>query len=872
MEAYRLPSGVTVQVDGRLDEDVWERAPSYADWVQKEPSEGSPAVNDSRVWLLYDESALYVGVINYDADPASIARNMARRDAAYAGRSDYFEVLIDPNSDHLTAYRLRVTAGGVQTDRYLYEDDKEDPAWDAVYESRVAVDERGWTAEFRIPLSQLRYETADTAQTWGIQFGRRRAADNELTRFTLESKLRPGRVSQFGRVTGLLLTASPRRLEALPYMVSQVHRGPTEAGNPFFDGSDSAARFGMDVSYGLGTAFTLDATLNPDFGQVEADPAVVNLTAFETFFPERRPFFVEDARVFDYSLGSGTNALFYSRRIGRSPHGGDAGGADFQDIPAATSILGAAKLTGRTVAGLSVGALVAVTQQEQGRAYRSADDEVRTFPVEPRTTYGVVRAQQDFRAGQSRVGGVVTATRRSLPDDGAFDRLPGGAYAAGLDFEHSWGDREWALWGFVSGSRVTGDSVAIEAIQRAPNHYRQRPDLAWAAYDPSATSMAGANWRLQFERRVGRWTGAVWAGEITSGFEVNDLGFSTAPERLDGGMRVGYQEVRPNGVFHFSRVDLTTSHDFSHELLRDTGVPDRWGDAHTSGTVRLAGSGEFLNFWTGNVGVTYTPDLMSRTATRGGPRMRAPGGVGVSLGFGTDNRKLLSLRPEVVLDRGREGSGNEVDVGLGMTLQPSARLIVTLEPTYARSTMGAQYVTATGAVPFAATFGKRYLFAELDRRDLSMTGRVNWTYSPRLSLELFTQPLVSSADFVTYKQLGADGSYDFEVFQEGAVSGAGCSGGRTCLDAQNRRRFDFDADGAADLSFAERDFNVRSLRSTAVLRWEYRPGSALFFVWQHRQSDVASIGDFDAGRDLRALLDAPSDDVFIIKANLWLSW
>jgi hypothetical protein len=443
MEAYRLPEGVSIQVDGRLDEDVWQAAPSYADWVQKEPVEGSPALNDSRVWLLYDENALYVGVINYDDEPHGIARNMARRDAPYAGRSDYFEVMIDPNLDQLTAYRFRVTAGGVQTDRYLYEDDREDSAWDAVYESPVTVDENGWTAEFRIPLSQIRYETADTAQTWGIQFGRRRATDNELTRFSFVSKLRPGRVSQFGRVTGLVLESTPRRFEALPYIVTQSHRGVAEAGDPFFDGSDTDARVGLDMSYGLGTAFTLDATINPDFGQVEADPAVVNLTAFETFFREQRPFFVEDARVFDYSLSGGQNSLFYSRRIGRSPHGGDSGGADFEDVPSATSIRGAAKLTGRTNGGLSLGALVAVTEEEQGSAYFAAPDEFRPFSVEPRTTYGVVRAQQDFREGQSRVGGIATVASRSLPESGVFDYLPSGAYSAGVDFEHSWGNREW---------------------------------------------------------------------------------------------------------------------------------------------------------------------------------------------------------------------------------------------------------------------------------------------------------------------------------------------------------------------------------------------------------------------------------------------
>jgi len=625
MRAFRLPPDTRITVDGRLDEPVWKSAPSYADWIEKEPVEGAPAVNDSRVWLLYDDEALYVGAINYDTDPAGIARNMARRDAPYAGRSDYFEVMLDPNGDRLTGYRFRVTAGGVQTDRYLYQDDREDAAWDAVYESKVTVDERGWIVEMRIPLSQIRYETADTPQTWGIQFGRRRAADNELTRFSFVSKLRKGRVSQFGRVTGLELTRTPRRLEVLPYVVSQAHRGPATPGDPFFNGSEASGRVGVDLSYGLGTAFTLDATINPDFGQVEADPAVVNLSAFETFFRERRPFFVEDARIFDFRLSGERNSLFYSRRIGRAPHGGSSGGADFTDVPTATSILGAAKLTGRTSGGVSVGALVALTREERADAYFAGTDEFRTFSVEPRSTYGVVRVQKDFRDGQSRVGGILTATHRSLPADGAFDWLPSAAYSTGVDFEHQWSNRRWALWGFVAASHVRGDSTAITHIERASNHYLQRPDLQWGTYDPSATSLTGLNWRVQLERRAGHWTGALWAAEITTGFESNDLGFNTSPERLDGGFRLGYQEVRPNHLFRNSRIDFMTFHNFSHEALRDAWSLSRWEDAHTAGMARLSSRVQFLNFWTANVGLTYVPDRMSFSDTRGGPRMRSPG-------------------------------------------------------------------------------------------------------------------------------------------------------------------------------------------------------------------------------------------------------
>ncbi len=876
MEAYRLPPSATIQVDGRLDEDVWQAAPSFADWVQKEPVEGSPAINDSRVWFLYDDEAMYIGAINYDEDPAGIATNMARRDAPYAGRSDYFEVMVDPNSDGLTGYRFRVTAGGVQTDRFLYDDDKEDTAWNAVYESLVTIDERGWIVEMRIPLSQIRYETANTAQSWGVQFGRRRAADNELTRFSFVSLLRQGRVSQFGRVGGLELSQGSRRLEVLPYVVSRAWRGPARDGDPFFDGSEVDGRVGLDVSYGLGTAFTLDATVNPDFGQVEADPAVVNLTAFETFFREQRPFFVEDARVFDFNMGAGQKSLFYSRRIGRAPHGGPPDGAEYTDAPEATTILGAAKLTGRTTQGLSVGAMVAVTQDEKGDAYFPEGDEFQEYRVEPQTTYGVFRLQKDFSEGQSRVGGLLTATNRNLPADGSFDNLSSNAYSAGLDFEHTWGNREWGLWGFFTGSHVAGDSTAMTRIQRASHHYWQRPDQEWAELDSTATSLTGADWHLQFERRAGHWTGAVWAGEITSAVEINDLGFNTSAERLAGGFRVGWQEVRPTRLFRNSKVELTASTDFSHEMLRDSWSLDRMQFGQTGGTTKLSSNVEFLNFWTAQASLSYGADLMSRSATRGGPRMIDPGSWGGSIGFGTDNRKVLFVRPRLSILRGSEDSGNRFGIGMSMTLQPSTRLLMTFTPSYDRSSNGAQYVSTTGSVPYEPTYGARYLFGEFERTDLSMVARVNWTFTPRLSFEFYAQPLVSAVDYDTYKQLSKPETFGFQPFTEGTLAGSGddatCVGGSTCEGSDHRRYIDFDGDGGSDYEFTDKDFNLRSFRATAVLRWEYIPGSTLFLVWQRRQSAAVPTGEFDFGEDMKALFRLPANDVLILKANIWLSW
>lgn len=862
-----------LEIDGRLREAAWESAPVATGFVQAEPVEGAPAEQDTDVRILFDEDAIYVAARMHDSEPRRIAHQLVRRDQE--GQYDYFEVAFDPNLDQRTGYLFRVSAAGVQRDEFLYDDNQSDHAWDAVWASEVARDSLGWTAELRIPLSQIRYEASDSAGAWGINFRRRRLASNEITHFSLISRLQDGVVSQFGLLEGVRIGNASRRLEFLPYGVSRVHTGPAEEGDPFFDGREADARVGADVKYGLGGSFTLDGTVNPDFGQVEADPAVIDLSAFETFFQERRPFFVEDARIFDFTLSGRQNRLFHSRRIGREPHGRAPPEADHAEVPDNTTILGAAKLSGRTSGGLSVGALAAATGAERGRAFFSEDGTVRKFLVEPRADYGVFRLRQDFAGGASQVGGIVTGMRRGLPDDGAFDHLTREAYSGGVDFELQWDDREWAFFGFLTGSHVRGDSTAIVRLQRSSNHYFQRPDARWVEMDSSATSMTGAEWRLELERRRGDWTGAVWAGQATPGFAINDLGFSRNQEKLDGGARIGYREIDPGERLRSWNLTLFTFHNWSHDVLaRGPGSLAHWRDAHTSGFFNFRGRAEFLNYWQLNGNVGYSPRSMSRTATRGGPVMLDPASVRGGLRLQTDRRRSVSVEPNLNLDRnvGEDGSG--LDLGLGMRFRPSGRLSVQVNPSISWRTEPAQYVATTDALPYERTYGRRYLFGELERRELSMETRVDWAFNPNLTLQVFAQPLLSAGDYVRYRQLREPGTYRFDDFTEGEVARTGdavrCVGGRTCEGDGHLRHVDFDGDGSADFSFPDRDFNVRSLIGNAVLRWEYRPGSRIFLVWQRHQARRSPIGDFAIGRDASSLARIPADDVFMIKVDYWL--
>jgi hypothetical protein len=870
--ARAVPVRGPIELDGVLSEPAWAEAPPAGDFVQRQPVEGAAVQHPTEVRVTFDDHAIYVGARMYDDGPGEVTRQLVRRDEY--GTFDWFEVSFDTNLDARTGYAFRVSADNVQRDSYLFDDSRSDDAWDAVWESAVAVDSAGWTAELRIPLSQIRFEAAEGPQTWGVHFNRRRVRSNEYSHFKLISATQEGVVSQFARLEGVRATRSARHFEVRPYLLSRASTGPAEAGDPFDDGSELQARVGGEVRVGLGPQFTLDATINPDFGQVEADPAVINLSAFETFFPERRPFFVEDARIFDFSLSGGRNQLFYSRRIGREPQGSEPDDAEFADVPEAATILGAAKLTGRTTGGLSVGALAALTQRETGRAELAPDGERVSFLAEPRAGYGVLRAVQELGGGASTIGAIATVTRRGLPDDGTFDFLPSSAISAGVDWEHQWNDREWAFFGYVAGTHVRGDTAAISHIQRSSDHYFQRPDARWVALDPDATTISGIDWRMTLERRrAEHWTGAVWLAEVTPGFDPDDIGFSNRQEVLDAGARVTYREIEPGDRLRSYRASLQTYHNWSHDALDDAFSAASWGRAHVGGQLGASVDLELLNYWAIDASASWEPEVADRTATRGGPLMLRPRSWDARFSIRTDRRRAVSLQPRVSYSSSALDAGSRLDLSLEASLRPTSRVEIELEPSWERRTDGAQYVTTSEALRYAPTFGARYVFADLERREVSLETRVNVAFSPDLSLQLFAQPLISTGDYLAYKQLVAPESFAFDVFEESAFAGdAGapsCGGGRTCVDAYDTRYVDFDGDGAADDAFDDADFNVRSLVGNAVLRWEYGPGSTVFLVWQRQQRDRADVGDFAFGRDAGALFRSPADNVFMVKVNYW---
>ncbi|MDB4949083.1 MAG: hypothetical protein JWM27_1732, partial [Gemmatimonadetes bacterium] len=858
--SVRAARASAMHLDGRLDEAAWAGAEVAGGFVQQRPNSGAAATERTEVRVLYDDQAVYVGARMWDTHPDSIAAQLARRDASGI-YSDWFHVVIDSYHDRRTAFRFAVNPLGVQKDVFHSNDGNEDVSWDAVWEAATSRDSAGWTAELRIPLSQLRYGRAadGTERVWGINFLRDLARRDERTYWSPIPPNYPGFVSRAGELRGLAGLGTPRRLEVLPYTSARLSRDPRVPGDPFHGASDFSPSVGADVRMGLPKGLTLTGTINPDFGQVEVDPAVVNLSAFETFFPEKRPFFVEGSDIFGFgSINSfnnfGAPQFFYTRRIGRAPHRDLGNDWSFVDQPAQSTILGAAKLSGKTPGGWSVGVLDALTSREEGRFLDDAGVR-RTAAVEPLTNYFVGRLRRDFQGGRTVVGGIATAGNRDLADSVFRRVVRTSAYTGGLDWEHDWGaGRAWSLTGFAAGSRVAGSRDILYLTQRSSSHYFQRPDQGYMRLDSSRTSLRGWDGALAVQHSGDYDLSLAYQG-VSPGFESNDLGFQ------------GHADRHQVSTFYGHRVNKPTRLTRSYTWYAYSNHSWNFGGDPIYQAFSGAGNATFTNLWNVSGQATYGLQTKDDGLTRGGPRALAPAFWDASINWGSDPRRLLSASGYLE-DRVDHGGSYTHAGNVSLAVRPSSSVQVSVGPGLTFNRNAAQYVRSVADPLATATFGRRYVFGDVKQTTLSMDTRVDWTFTPKLSLQLFAQPFVSSGEFSRYKELARPASFDFAVYGRDR----GTLQQTTGADGSVTVQVDPDGAGAAPaFTFGDQDFTVRSLRGNAVLRWEYRPGSALFFVWQQERSGDTGDGRFDARRDFGGVFSEPAHNVFLIKATYWLS-
>jgi hypothetical protein len=839
-------AGASPRLDGRLDDAAWQQARFFSDFVQKEPVEGAVPSESTLVGVLYDDAAIYIGARMYKRDPAAIQRNVSRRDVG-AGQSEHIWFSFDSYHDRRTAWSFGVTAAGVRMDWYHPTDNEYnlDFSFDPVWQAKARVDSLGWTAELRIPLSQLRFRREDV-QTWGFNVDRWIPSTNEDIFWRPVPRNVTAWSSRMGELTGIEGVRPSRRLELLPYAAANATvRSQADPANPFDPtGREASLRLGGDLKVGLGPNLTAEATVNPDFGQVEADPAVVNLSAFEVFFDERRPFFVEGSQLL---RGNGPN-FFYSRRIGAPPPGSAAG--DFVDAPRATTILSATKITGRLAGGLSVGALAAITARERAHTWDSTTSAFGTTDVSPVTGYGVVRLQQEFGRNQSLVGATLTGVRRDLdPASGLASLLNRQAVTGGVDFNLRFANGWYTLGGYLGGSVIDGDSLAIARQQRSSRRYYQRPDQTYVRYDPSRTVLTGFAAGLYLSKNSGRhWLWNIQAGTESPGLEQNDAGRIVTADGHNLGGRLTWRETRPGRVFRAYSVGVNLAGEWNY------------GGVRQFGEARLDASGTFLNQWQLNGTLWVDGSSFDERLTRGGPLMQTPRSTVRILQFGSNFAAVTQWRVRTYYETSENGN-NVYRLSGTLAFRPGPRWYLQATPNYLYSRDPRQYVTQAADAGATATYGVRYIFATIDQTQWGVQFRFNYAFQPDLTLEVYAEPFVASGAYARHGELPAPRRRDLRIYGEAA-------GTTATRDSSGAVQV---TDGAVAFTLANRDFDVTSWRSNVVLRWEWRPGSTLFLVWQQNRGASTPTGQRARVDDLFRGLGADGDNFLAVKATWWFA-
>jgi hypothetical protein len=832
-------------INGVLDDDVWQTGTWTGDFTQNQPFSGKPETQKTEFKILFDDNNLYVAIKAFDTAPDSIVNRLTRRDQT---DGDLVGIILDSFHDLRTGFLFAVSSSGVKFDQMFTNDGQnQDQTWDPNWWVATSVNKEGWVAEMKIPFSQVRFDKSST-DGWGLEVARILYRKNEQCFWQHIPREAPGLVHLFGTLKGLEQIKPRKIFDITPYGVAKAETFKADPENPFLaKGKLSKLNGGIDAKIGITNNMTMDLTLNPDFGQVEADPSVVNLSAYETFFSEKRPFFIEGNNITNFGLGIGdgdvgNDNLFYSRRIGRRPQGEP----DLKDgwnakVPTQSTILGAAKLTGKTKNGLSIGFVEAVTAEEKAEIDTVGGRKYET--VEPLTNYFVGRIQKDINNGNTLVGGIFTSTNRNL-DANLSNAMHKAAYSGGVDFTQYFKNKNWMFNVNAAFSLVEGTRKAIENTQRSSARYYQRPDNNYTRLDTSRTSLAGSGGRMQLAKQNGHWNFMAVTIWKTPGFETNDLGYIREADQMLTVLWAGYNQWEPKWIYR--RFNINS--DFY-------GVNNFGGNWMGKG-YEWNGSTELKNFWNVWTGGSFNLSSVSTGMLRGGPMMKTPGSSSFRLGFSTDSRKKLVFSVYEYGSRGSEKNSRNFNAGLDVTYKPTNYLSFTISPGYSKSFSELQYVDQVDY-----NDEHRYVFASINQKTVSTSFRVNLNLSPNLTFQYWGQPFVATGKYYDHKYISNPmaSSYQdrFHTYSPDQIS-----------MNDDQYAIDENTDGNNDYSFDKRDFNVQEFLSNLVLRWEYNPGSSVYVVWSQTRSSFNDSGKMDLLNNLGDLFNAGDNkphNVFLIK-------
>jgi len=831
-------------IDGKLDEEIWINAVRSGDFVQLQPHEGIAPAFQTEFAVVYDDNNLYVAIWAYDPSPDSISKRLTRRDDV---DGDLVGIDFDSYHDHRTAFGFWVSASGVKMDRIVTGDgNTEDMSWDPNWDVKTAIIDEGWTAEMKIPFSQLRFEKA-SQEGWGLNLLRSIFRKDEVSIWQRIPKGSSGLVSFYGNMSGLEGITPKKQLDVTPYVLGSAERFEKIEGNPFRTGKSFNYTAGVDAKIGITNNITLDLSINPDFGQVEADPSQVNLTAYETFYEEKRPFFIEGRSILSMPLmiGDGDLAnenLFYTRRIGRRPQGYPSlSDGEYADLPGYARILGAAKMTGKTENGWSVGVLETVTAEE--KAEIAFGEESRYETVEPLTNYLIASVGKDFNEGNTVVKALLTSVNRKLDETG-MDYLHKSAYSGGFDYTQYLKNKTYLLSFKTFFSQVNGTADAIERTQRSSTHYFQRPDATHLDLDPTRTSLSGNGGSMMIGK-VGN-SPLNFGGFLnwkTPGVNLNDAGYIQSTDNLLPILWSSYNFYEPFSIFRRLSFNgsLYTSFDFSGENQGSGG--------------NINANMQFTNYWSYGMGVNYNTSGISTAMLRGGARFKSPGALTTWFNLRSDSRKKFTIGLNAFIPRGFEGHSEALGANVSFSYRPLNNLQISLMPNIMASKNNLQYIDRT-----SFNDEDRFIFGSIDQKVLGMSLRVNFNITPDLSIQYWGQPFMASGSYDNIKMITDPlaGEYS-DRYHEYAVDEI------TCYKDDGYCAVDEDIDGAVDYYISYPDFNFTEFKSNLVARWEYKTGSTVYLVWSQGRSGTNAYGNLDMNRDFNELFQVYPHNVFLIK-------
>lgn len=837
----RLVTGRPV-IDGKLDDECWKNGNWAGDYIQYIPDEGAEPTFQTEHNIQYDDKHLYIAIRAFDPEPHKVHRYAGVRDEIVG---DLVGVNFDSYRDYRTGFEFTVSAWGQKVDLVLFNPNDWDFNWNAVWRTKVGLEDSAWVAEIEVPLSQLRYSNKDE-QVWGLHTWRWIDRFQEESNWERQSKTGPGMLYNYGEFVGLKGLKKSRRFELQPFVLGELKTQEDIPGNPYVsNGRIWKGNAGLDAKIGISSNFTVDLTVNPDFGQVESDPSVMNLTAFETFYEEKRPFFLEGLTIFDYEFDR--QSLFYSRRIGHSPSltiGAEEG--DFVRNPDMTTIISAAKFSGTDSKGLSVGLIQSLTANEYADITGPADQESKRI-VEPLTNYLVGRVQKGYNEGNTIIGGMLTSTNRFIRDQ-ELEFLPTDAITGGLDLLHHWKDKEFFVNAKIVGSHIKGSPWAIQELQESPVHYFQRPGAGYLDYDITRRSLSGHGGKIEAGKGSGgHWKYSAALSWLSPGLDINDIGYMRSADEIENQNNLSYFITKPVSVFRTLSVgfEQRNSWNFNGTYLGSDGEVE----------FRT----NFTNNWQLQAELAYHSADIDTRLLRGGYDINMPGSFDVELGLrSNESKKLIAL-----LDYEYSKAGHNSAAGWalrpGISLRPFSMLKLVVSGDYEVNINELQYVASR---PLTLGSGRTYILGTIDQETLGLTFRVDLNISPELSLQYYGSPFISKGKYSEFKRVtdpeAAKYNDRFSIYDNPVLIG-------------NNYELRDDYEPLPLIILENPDFNFHQFRSNLVAKWEYRLGSYIYFVWSSERTGRNSFANASFGDSYGYLGDVFPSNIFLIKLNYWFS-